>query len=239
MAVPHIKKIELKKLFNALDWTVKSNDSPITFAISPNGMGKTKLLHLIHYVLEPTERNYKLFGETVPYEEILITFEDASYIRKKHGHILESTVNAPVNVIHTYESQDFTAMLKNEFITEDDMCYLSDVLKKISECGPQELFVEKGKIRAKSRYDGSALPISVISDGIKQFLGLLVTVIHAPDGSIVLMDTPETHMHIEFQSYFTEQLLSISESKRLQVFVATHSPSIIGTNFGCISAEVR
>lgn len=29
-------------------------------------------------------------------------------------------------------------------------------------------------------------------------------------------------MHIEFQSYFTEQLLSISKNKRLQVFVATH-----------------
>ena len=71
------------------------------------------------------------------------------------------------------------------------------------------------------------LPLEKLSSGEKQLLVQSFELIFlAKEGSVVLIDEPETSYHVAWQMNYYKNLKAIAKLKNLQCIVATHSPEI-------------
>ena len=62
--------------------------------------------------------------------------------------------------------------------------------------------------------------------GFLQLLNILVF-IYLNDSKVALLDEPDSHMHTDLQTIFFESLQKISQSKSIQLLIATHSSTLI------------
>jgi predicted ATPase len=78
--------------------------------------------------------------------------------------------------------------------------------------------------------DGNEFGINSLSTGEKQILfrigGMLKNLSHL-NGSIILIDEPETSLHPKWQQKYVQSLLEIFKGLDIQFIIATHSPYII------------
>lgn len=84
-------------------------------------------------------------------------------------------------------------------------------------------------------YHRNNLPIESTSDGVKAFIGLIISII-ADDPKIITLDEPEAFLHPSLSSKLGKEIgniLNVDSSKRL--FVATHSANFL---MGCIQSGV-
>ncbi len=76
--------------------------------------------------------------------------------------------------------------------------------------------------------NGDILSADKLSTGEQNQLVLLYDLIfETPKGSILLIDEPESSLHVAWQNDFVNDMLTISKSKSLQIIVATHSPIVV------------
>jgi predicted ATP-binding protein involved in virulence len=76
--------------------------------------------------------------------------------------------------------------------------------------------------------NGESLKLSDLSSGEQQQVILLYELLFkAEPGSLVLIDEPETSLHVVWQQLFLSDLQKIAALKQLSFFVATHSPDIM------------
>ena len=72
------------------------------------------------------------------------------------------------------------------------------------------------------------LALSSLSSGEQQEIVLFYELIfETPDKSLLLIDEPEISLHIVWQKIFMNDLQKVTDLKKLNVIVATHSPQII------------
>lgn len=80
--------------------------------------------------------------------------------------------------------------------------------------------------------DGSLLPLDGLSSGEQHELYLLASLIfQTSQPDMLFIDEPEISLHIAWQDDFVDDLLQIKNLEKTQIFIATHSPSIIGRRF--------
>jgi len=48
-----------------------------------------------------------------------------------------------------------------------------------------------------------------------------------PDQGLLLIDEPENSLHVAWQKTIVDDMKEIADIKRLQIIIATHSPSIV------------
>jgi predicted ATP-binding protein involved in virulence len=76
--------------------------------------------------------------------------------------------------------------------------------------------------------DEQSLKLTDLSSGEQQQIILLYELLFkAEPGSLVLIDEPETSLHVVWQQLFLSDLQKIAALKQLSFFVATHSPDIM------------
>ena len=76
--------------------------------------------------------------------------------------------------------------------------------------------------------NGDILSADMLSTGEQNQLVLLYDLIFkTPKGSILLIDEPESSLHVAWQNDFVEDMHVIAKSKNLQIIVATHSAIIV------------
>lgn len=76
--------------------------------------------------------------------------------------------------------------------------------------------------------NGDILSADMLSTGEQNQIVLLYDLIFkTPKGSILLIDEPESSLHVAWQNDFVSDMLTIAKSKELQIVVATHSPIIV------------
>ena len=63
--------------------------------------------------------------------------------------------------------------------------------------------------------------------GVSQVLPVITMLLSAPEGSIVLLEQPELHLHPNAQSALADLLLYAAETRRLQLIVESHSEHIL------------
>jgi energy-coupling factor transporter ATP-binding protein EcfA2 len=68
-----------------------------------------------------------------------------------------------------------------------------------------------------------AIPYDFLPSGWKAAAGLLAWVASRKSGSLVLIEEPETHLHPSFQRMVALRLAELVSTKKLQLFVSTHS----------------
>lgn len=75
---------------------------------------------------------------------------------------------------------------------------------------------------------GGTIPLSMLSSGEKHLLLLLyVMLFEATPGGMVIIDEPETSMHVTWQQRLASLFLSIGRARGLQLVMATHSPQVV------------
>ena len=73
-------------------------------------------------------------------------------------------------------------------------------------------------------------PYALLTDvgfGVSQVLPALVLLYYVPEGSILLMEQPEIHLHPSVQSGLADVILSAAKTRKLQVIVESHSEHML------------
>jgi hypothetical protein len=86
-----------------------------------------------------------------------------------------------------------------------------------------------GLYRAFLRRDADS-PETLITDvgfGISQVLPVLVLLYYAPEGSTVLLEQPEIHLHPAVQSALADLIISVVKSRNIQVILESHSEHLL------------
>lgn len=91
--------------------------------------------------------------------------------------------------------------------------------------------VAKGSNLYQARVRGErASPETMLTDvgfGVSQVLPALVLLYYVPEGSTVLMEQPEIHLHPSVQSGLADVILTVARTRNVQVIVESHSEHLL------------
>lgn len=92
---------------------------------------------------------------------------------------------------------------------------------KSVEISPQHGFIIKAD-------KGDILKTHQLSSGEQNEIVMLYRLVYeVPDQSLLLIDEPENSLHVAWQKTIVDDMKEIASVKRLQIIIATHSPSIV------------
>ena len=77
---------------------------------------------------------------------------------------------------------------------------------------------------------GKGSPETMLTDvgfGVSQVLPVLVLLYYVPEGSVVLMEQPEIHLHPSVQSGLADVMLAVATHRRVQIIVESHSEHLL------------
>lgn len=63
--------------------------------------------------------------------------------------------------------------------------------------------------------------------GISQVLPVITMLFFAPEGSIILLEQPELHLHPRAQAHLADLILHVAEERKLQLIVESHSEHLL------------
>jgi AAA15 family ATPase/GTPase len=63
--------------------------------------------------------------------------------------------------------------------------------------------------------------------GISQVLPIITLMFHAPEGSIILLEQPELHLHPGAQAHLADLFLHVAETRNLQLIIESHSEHLL------------
>lgn len=72
-----------------------------------------------------------------------------------------------------------------------------------------------------------AATLSDVGIGVSQVLPVLVLLYYIPEGSVVLLEQPETRLHPAVQSRLADFFLCVAKQRRLQIVVESHSQHML------------
>ncbi len=83
--------------------------------------------------------------------------------------------------------------------------------------------------RALVKMPGSNVRVTLtdVGFGVSQILPVLVLLYYVPEGSTVLMEQPEIHLHPAVQSGLADLMLNVAEARKLQIILESHSEHLL------------
>ena len=99
----------------------------------------------------------------------------------------------------------------------------------IEEFKVQKIHQQEYEVKVKTKGSETLVSLSDVGFGISQVLPVLVQCFYAPEGSIILIDQPEVHLHPYAQSALADVMIDVIESKsnlgkrNIQLIIETHS----------------
>jgi len=112
---------------------------------------------------------------------------------------------------------------------EEIIAYWLKHLKLIEEFRIDEIGNGANLYKASVKRDSKS-PYALLTDvgfGVSQVLPALVLLYYVPEGSTVIMEQPEIHLHPSVQSGLADVILTVAKSRNLQVIVESHSEHLL------------
>jgi predicted ATPase len=112
---------------------------------------------------------------------------------------------------------------------QEAIAYWLKELGLIHEFRVEEIGASTNLYRTLVRHDVNS-PESLLTDvgfGVSQVLPALVLLYYVPEGSTILMEQPEIHLHPSVQSGLADAILTVAKSRKLQVIVESHSEHLL------------
>lgn len=81
--------------------------------------------------------------------------------------------------------------------------------------------------RVKTDPSGSETMLTDVGFGVSQVLPVLVLLYYVPEGSIVLLEQPEIHLHPSAQSGLADLMLAVAGHRQVQIIVESHSEHLL------------
>ena len=105
-------------------------------------------------------------------------------------------------------------------------------LKKLEMCHEfklKEIAEGTGLFHAivKKEPESTEAFLTDVGFGVSQVLPALVLLYYVPEGSIILMEQPEIHLHPSVQSGLADVILQVSKQRNIQVIVESHSEHLL------------
>lgn len=119
---------------------------------------------------------------------------------------------------------------KTHYKAFDEMiAYWLKYLGLIHEFKVEEIGADSNLYRTKVKRDqhSSSALLTDVGFGVSQVLPALVLLYYVPEGSIVLMEQPEIHLHPAVQSGLADVILKVAATRKLQVIVESHSEHLL------------
>jgi len=113
-----------------------------------------------------------------------------------------------------------------------DPTNLGQLNLRLSKEAPENDMQERGIHAEAVEFHSNAMPITLASDGVKAFTGMIIEMI-AGDPSILLMDEPEAFLHPSLSFKLGKEVSGIMSGSQKRLFVSTHSPNFV---MGCIQS---
>ena len=95
-----------------------------------------------------------------------------------------------------------------------------DVQPVFDTGGDYELLVKQYK-------DGPEVPLTDVGFGVSQVLPVLILCYYAPEGSILILEQPEAHLHPKVQSELADVLIDVVKNRKVQIILESHSAHLL------------
>lgn len=95
---------------------------------------------------------------------------------------------------------------------------------RIKEIAPRSNLYQ---VRVRRDRTSSETMLTDVGFGISQILPVLVLLYYVPEGSIVLMEQPEIHLHPSVQSGMADVMLAVAKRRGVQIIVESHSEHLL------------
>lgn len=79
----------------------------------------------------------------------------------------------------------------------------------------------------KKYKDGPEVRLTDVGFGVSQVLPVLVLCYYVPEGSILILEQPEAHLHPKVQSELADLLIEVVKNRKLQIILESHSENLI------------
>jgi predicted ATPase len=83
------------------------------------------------------------------------------------------------------------------------------------------------EMRVRSSPKGAEVLITDVGFGVSQILPVLVLCYYVPEGSTIILEQPEIHLHPAVQAGLADVLIDVVNERRLQVIVESHSEHLL------------
>ncbi len=83
------------------------------------------------------------------------------------------------------------------------------------------------ELRVTTRRGGPEVPITDVGFGVSQVLPVLVLCYYVPEGSVILLEQPEIHLHPFVQAKLADVLIDAVQHRGVQIVVESHSEHLL------------
>lgn len=83
------------------------------------------------------------------------------------------------------------------------------------------------RVRVRKSVASAAVLLTDVGFGVSQVLPVLVLAFYAPEGSIVILEQPELHLHPSVQAGLADVLIDAAERRRIQFILESHSEHLL------------
>ena len=94
-------------------------------------------------------------------------------------------------------------------------------LRPISDTGRDYEFL------VKQYKDGPEVRLTDIGFGVSQVLPVLILCYYAPEGSILILEQPEAHLHPKVQTELADVLIDVVKNRNIQIILESHSEYLL------------
>jgi predicted ATPase len=164
----------------------------------------------------------------------------AALLKKYHQLEIVGLYPVPLKYADYTENRQYLTVFLEDF--EQRISIYNEILLKsllfndllaAKELNNKKITINKDKGFSAITEGNQSLKLSTLSSGEQQEIILLYELLFkVKEDSLVLIDEPETSMHVEWQSQFIPDLRKIKQiNNNLSFLIATHSPQIIGNDW--------
>ena len=83
------------------------------------------------------------------------------------------------------------------------------------------------ELLVKQHEDGPEVGLTDVGFGVSQILPVLTLCYYAPEGSILILEQPEAHLHPKAQSELADVLIDVVKNRNIQIILESHSEHLL------------
>ncbi|WP_419840141.1 AAA family ATPase [Candidatus Poriferisodalis sp.] len=134
-----------------------------------------------------------------------------------------------------YRGRNNVALLASDGKPEELISVEEQVARMLRDVGlVSEFSVERASegselYRVKVQLSRDSVPVDLtdVGFGVSQLLPLLVLLAYVPEGSTLLLEQPEMHLHPRIQSKLADVLIDLTKTRKLQIILESHSEHLL------------
>ncbi|MFB3042023.1 MAG: DUF3696 domain-containing protein, partial [Candidatus Poribacteria bacterium] len=83
------------------------------------------------------------------------------------------------------------------------------------------------EFRVKKRVGGPEVHMADIGFGVSQILPVLILCYYVPEGSIIIIEQPEVHLHPKVQADLADVFIDVVKERNVQIILESHSEHLL------------